>query len=132
MFVWLQILVCYLINFVDWQIGCLLKFNLDMFQINLRPFYDENQTQAQCTVDGVTGVCAQLVPFGGIGTLGLTTELLLPGLKHLSTDSRYTNNVQLFYMICCHINRLINHFGEFILDFTGPQMVATIKLTSFG
>merc|ERR1712216_997552 len=73
-----------------------------MFQINLRPFYDENQTQAQCTVDGVTGVCAQLVPFGGIGTLGLTTELLLPGLKHLSTDSRYTNNVQLFYMFAIH------------------------------
>jgi len=40
--------------------------------------------------------------------------------------------LQLGYMIVCHLNRLINHFGEFILDFTGPQMVATIKLTSFG
>jgi len=100
------------------------------------------------------GFLLRRLPFGNarhicnfVGGVLIAQVCFGPGWAHLFTSSMVTYfiarfggpdaggfnfNIQLFYMILCHINRLINHFGEFILDFTGPQMVATIKLTSFG
>lgn len=100
------------------------------------------------------GFLLRLLPFGAprhlfnfIGGALMAQFCFGPGWAHLFSSSMITYlvvrfggslagafnfNLQLGYMILCHFNRLINHFGEFVLDFTGPQMLATIKLTSFG
>jgi len=100
------------------------------------------------------GFLLRRLPFGAprhlfnfIGGALMAQFCFGPGWAHLFSSSMVTYlvvrfggslagsfnfNLQLGYMIVCHLNRLINHFGEFVLDFTGPQMVATIKLTSFG
>jgi len=100
------------------------------------------------------GFALRLLPYGTprhlfnfIGGVMMAQFCFGPGWAHLFSSSMVTYilvrfggplgggfnfNLQLFYMIVCHLNRLINHFGEFVLDFTGPQMVATIKLTSVG
>jgi hypothetical protein len=38
----------------------------------------------------------------------------------------------LIYMSVCHIWRQITNFGGYDMDFTGPQMILTLKLSAFG
>ena len=84
------------------------KFNHNLFQINLRPFFNENQTD---------NTVAQTTPFGGAGSLGSAYDLLLPGLKHLAMDSRYVNNVQLFYMFVNEATEAPIMLEEFFIVF---------------
>ena len=49
-----------------------------------------------------------------------------------ANSASHNFNFQLLFMFGSHLNRLVNHFGEYVLDTTGPQMVATIKMSSFG
>ena len=98
------------------------------------------------------GFAMRLLPFGTARHLGYFLGGVMmaqfcfgPGWAHLFMSSMITYflvmfggkniagfnfNIQLGYMIVCHLNRLINHFGEFILDFTGScQRSVTLTLS---